>query len=193
MAGLCENTKRLHKDCGAKRIKKDEVSVQAVLESIKTGSNPSAVEDTTNLFSISSAVVVPDDIAANILNAYTIREKRFVQFINEILKSSKVSFYDTLPNLKLKTFSAEVKTTYVKMKGQELTVRADRNLFTRLLIVAQTRSLNMRDVLCYELDPVPWSLASVDESLAKNCKVKTARSVRERLCWLTYIMVSMLE
>ena len=89
MAGLCENTKRLHKDCGAHRIKKDEASVQAVLESIKTGSNPFAVEDITNLFSTSSGVVVTDDIAAAILNAYTIGEKRFVQFVNERLKSSK--------------------------------------------------------------------------------------------------------
>ena len=58
------------------------------------------------------------------------------------------------------------------MKGQEVIVRADRNLFARLLIVAQTRSLYMRDVLCYELGPLPWSLTSVDGNLAKTTKSK---------------------
>ena len=98
MAGLCENITRLHKDRGANRIKKDEASVQAVLESIKTGSNPFSGEDITNLFSTSSGVVVTDDIAADILNAYTIGEKRFVQFVNERLKSSKLAFTILLPN-----------------------------------------------------------------------------------------------
>ena len=58
------------------------------------------------------------------------------------------------------------------MKTHEVIVRADRSLFARLLIVAQTRSLKMRDVLCCELGPLPWSLASVDESLANTAKSK---------------------
>ena len=89
-----------------------------------------------------------------------------------IVDRPKVSFYDPLPKLKLKTFSAQVKTKSVKVKAHEVIVRADRNLFARLLIVAQTRSLNMRDVLCCELGPLPWSLASVDGSLAKTAKSK---------------------
>ena len=35
-----------------------------------------------------------------------------------------------------------------------------------------TSTLNMRDVLCYKLGPLPWSLASVVGSLAKTAKSK---------------------
>ena len=51
-------------------------------------------------------------------------------------------------------------------------VRADRTLFARLAVVAQSRSLDMRSVLHYELGPVPWSLATPDGGLS----VKTDKS-----------------
>ncbi len=51
-------------------------------------------------------------------------------------------------------------------------VRADRDLFARLLIVAQNRALDIKDVLRYEIGPMPWSLASVDGSLVKTNKAK---------------------
>ena len=51
-------------------------------------------------------------------------------------------------------------------------VRADRDLFARLLIVAQNRALDIKDVLRYELGPMPWLLASVDGSLVKTNKAK---------------------
>ena len=49
-------------------------------------------------------------------------------------------------------------------------VRADRTLFARLAVVAQSRSLDMRSVLHYELGPVPWSLATPDGGLVKTDK-----------------------
>ena len=49
---------------------------------------------------------------------------------------------------------------------------ADRDLFGRMLDVAQMRALNLRDMLCYELGPVPWSLSSVHSTLAKTTKSK---------------------
>ena len=49
-------------------------------------------------------------------------------------------------------------------------VRADRTLFARLAVVAQSRSLDMRSVLDYELGPVPWSLATPDGGLVKTDK-----------------------
>ena len=49
-------------------------------------------------------------------------------------------------------------------------VQADRDLFSRLLIVAQYRALDIKDVLRYELGPMPWSLASVNGSLVKQTR-----------------------
>ena len=49
-------------------------------------------------------------------------------------------------------------------------MRADRTLFARLAVVAQSRSLDMRSVLHCELGPVPWSLATPDGGLVKTDK-----------------------
>ncbi|CAH3159169.1 unnamed protein product, partial [Porites lobata] len=49
-------------------------------------------------------------------------------------------------------------------------VHADRDLFGRLLIVANARQINLMEVLSYELSPIPCSLAHQDGSLRKNTK-----------------------
>ena len=47
---------------------------------------------------------------------------------------------------------------------------ADRDLFGRLLIVANDRQINLKEVLSYELSPVPIALAHPDGSLRKTNK-----------------------
>ena len=47
-------------------------------------------------------------------------------------------------------------------------LRADRYLFARLLVIGQSRQIDLRDLLTHELGPVPWSLATYDGSLAKT-------------------------
>ena len=64
-------------------------------------------------------------------------------------------------------------TKKVKVKvGDEktITVHADRNIFGRLLIVANPRQINLMEVLSYELSPIPYSLAHQDRSLRENTK-----------------------
>jgi len=49
-------------------------------------------------------------------------------------------------------------------------VRADRNLFARLLVIGQSRKIDLKDLLSHELGPIPWSLATTDGSIAKTNK-----------------------
>ena len=51
-----------------------------------------------------------------------------------------------------------------------MTVNADRDLFGRLLVAANGRQINLKEVLRYELSPVPCSLAHQDGSLRKTTK-----------------------
>ena len=53
---------------------------------------------------------------------------------------------------------------------RQAVVRADWNISARLAVVAQTRNLNMSQVLFYELGPLPLSIASPDGGLAKTAK-----------------------
>ena len=42
--------------------------------------------------------------------------------------------------------------------------------FARLVVIAQSRSVDLRQVLKYSLGPVPWSLAIPDGQMAKTMK-----------------------
>ena len=77
------------------------------------------------------------------------------------LSKAVLNFSNPLPknNLKTKGKSNDV-------KGKKEILVADRKLFGRLAIIPQ--SLNMQEVLQYTFGPVPWSLASLDGSLAKT-------------------------
>ena len=102
-----------------------------------------------------------------------------MDFYNQRLKPSenRVDFFDRLPLLKIKTFSSMVKTKSMKVSGQEVIVRADNRLFVRMLVVAQTRAMDIQEVLRDELGPLPWSMAAVDGTLGKTTRPNFCR------CW----------
>jgi len=49
-------------------------------------------------------------------------------------------------------------------------ITEDRDLFGRLLIVANAREVNLREILCFELSAVPYSLVHTDGTLRKTTK-----------------------
>ena len=65
-----------------------------------------------------------------------------------------------------------MRTKSVKVKGKDVVVRADRGFYSSLLVIAQSRSMDLRQVFQYFLGPVPWALATPDGQLAKTAKSK---------------------
>ena len=51
-----------------------------------------------------------------------------------------------------------------------MTLTEGRDLFGRLLIVANVRQVNVREILCYGLSTVPYSLEHADGTLRKSTK-----------------------
>jgi len=92
-------------------------------------------------------------------------------FIEERLNSNKTNFWDPIPNLKIGTFATNIKTKSIRGTNDKLlTVIADRDLFGRLLIAANSREINIKDLLSYELSAVPFSLSYQDGTLRKTTK-----------------------
>ena len=92
-------------------------------------------------------------------------------FVKKRFQTNEVSYWDAIPKLGIKTFSSMTKKVKVKAGDEKsITVHADRDLFGRLLIVANARQINLMEVLSYELPPIPCSLAHQDGSLRKNTK-----------------------
>lgn len=46
-----------------------------------------------------------------------------------------------------------------------------------MILVAESRKVNMRDVLAHPLGPLPWALANADGTLRKTNKAALAREL----------------
>ena len=104
--------------------------------------------------------------------------------VKKRLDTSEESFWDPIPNLKIKTFSATIKTNIKIASDKFITVSADRDLFGRLLIVFNARKVNLKEVLSYELSTVPFALAHQDGSLRKATKSVLAKLLEEQVEFL---------
>jgi len=92
-------------------------------------------------------------------------------FVEQMLNTDGVLFWNSLPNLKIKTLNTLAKKKKVKTSDQKvITVATDRELFGNLVIAAQSRDINLNDVLSYKLLTFPYSLAQSDGSLWKTSK-----------------------
>ena len=96
-------------------------------------------------------------------------------FVQERLTEAKVDFFGVLSRLKIPTFKSVSKQLSVRVSGKEVIPKVDRNLFTRLIVVAQVRSIDIHRVLSFSLGPSPWSLAKPDGSLVATSKATLGR------------------
>ena len=91
-------------------------------------------------------------------------------FITSHLNTNAIGFWEPIPSLKVKTFSSITKKVQVKVTNEKLSTISANGAFGRLLIAANARSINLREVLSYELSPIPFSLAHNDGTLRKTAK-----------------------
>lgn len=146
MAGLDENNKlsSKHKEHMEPRMLRDEEDVTQVLDTIAGWRNPFLPSQ--NLVSLSSGIVVTEKNSQSILTAQQLGRDMLLQFIDDRLVTGKVELNRPLSKLKLKFLPDPTKT-----KGKNVPLCDDRNLFARLLVIAQKRTMNLKTVLSYEL------------------------------------------
>ena len=58
-------------------------------------------------------------------------------------------------------------------------MKADRNLFGHMILIAENRQRHMKDVLTHPLGPLPWALANTDGSSRKKNKAVLARQLEK--------------
>ena len=132
-------------------------------------SNPFA--DSECVFNIASGVRASEEVQRDLLGALEKGLAACEQFFRLRLLSKNEDFHQKLPQLKLKTFSTQLKKRQPSVTGRQSIVQSHCNLFARLAVAAQTRNFDMKAVISYELGVLPYSLATVD-----GCLVKTAKS-----------------
>ena len=169
-----EERDTMHKECQTSRMARDETDVLHVIDTCDGFLNPflsASQEQHTQLTQLASGIEASSDVAQDLLQAEEHGLNRFKDFIRERLISGNSSkeFYDPLQKLNLKTFSVQKSKKTSGNNPREI-LRSDRSTFSRIALIAQTRQMDMREVLAYPLGPLPWALAATDGSLIKTSK-----------------------
>ena len=149
-----ESQRRLHKEASSARMKRDEDDVKKVFEVISNCRNP--FEPSEKLLSPNSGYVASESMKADLLLKKG--ATALMAFVEERLVTNSTGFFQTLPRLKLGSFRDAQKKTSVAGGDRNFIIRADRNLFARLLVIGQSRQMDLKDLLSQELGPLPWSL-----------------------------------
>lgn len=85
----------------------------------------------------------------------------------------KLESMNQLKKMKLKSFKDTAVSSLTMTKGREVTLKADCDLFARLIVVGTVRKTDLSELL--GLGPLPASLAHFDGSLMKTDKAKLMR------------------
>ena len=63
--------------------------------------------------------------------------------------------------------------------GKSTEVKAERNLFGQLVVLAVQQSIDLQKILAYPLGPLPWSFATADGMLLKTDKFKLMHNIEK--------------
>lgn len=173
-----------HPDLQMPRIRKDEANVKAFMELMENSWVNPLSQDRTDLINLSTGVVAPANVASDLLKAQTIGEEAYETFKKDRLENEvpTTKFHDTMKKQKLKTFAhIKKRSSTEQTQGKQVVLKADRNLFGHMLLIAQSRQLQLKDVLAHPLGPLPWTLANSDGTLRKTNKAALARELEKNV------------
>jgi len=170
-----------HPDLQLPRIRRDEADIQSLVDLMENSWLDPLSPDQAQFVSLSTATVAPPDVANDLLAARTVGEEAYQDFKKKRLETNPptAQFNDKMTKRNLKTFTHIRKKPTSKAQAKEIVLKADRNLFGHMILVAQSRDLHMRDVLAHPLGPLPWSIANGDGSLRKTNKATLARELEK--------------
>ena len=125
--------------------------------------------------------MAPPAVVKGLLGAFEVGEEEYQKFKQTILDVDppSVKLHDNIKKQRLKSFSTISTKTY-RMKGQHVVLKAEQNLLSQMILVGESRSVNMKDVLVHPLGPLPWVLVNADESLRKTNKDALARELDKK-------------
>lgn len=174
MLGVAENNdddQLVHKESGKARLLRDESDVQSLMSMFQrfevfNKESEELVCLTTG--DIANAAIKKDLLCAEKVGLQVIRT-----FVTERFIEEKTSLHTSIPKQKLKTFASmcAVEVSKDKKKKGTAIVKADRDLFQRLIVVMESgRDIDIDSLLTQELCHVPLALANTDGTLRQTNK-----------------------
>ena len=171
-----------HPDLLMPRITRDEADVQSIEKLLEDDWTNPFDQNETEFVSTSTGTLSPPDVARDLLGAQKIGAEAYEAFRRDRLEDEtpKTQFHDKLTKKWLKTF-ADIRKKPSTNNPNKVILQADRKLFAHMVLVAESRHIQMSDVLSHPLGPLPWALANGDGTLRKTNKAALARELEKQV------------
>ncbi|KAJ8403211.1 hypothetical protein AAFF_G00354280 [Aldrovandia affinis] len=164
------------------RITRDEADVQSIVKLLEDDWTNPFDPNESEFVSISTGTFPPPDVARDLLDAHKIGMEAYKGLKRDQLEDAKpkTQFHDKITKKRLKTFS-DIRKKPSASNPNKVILQADRKLFAHMVLVAESRHLQMSDVLSHPLGPLPWALANGDGTLRKTNKAVLARELEKQV------------
>ena len=128
------------KDLATKRILHDEECVIRSYDLVKEWGTP--FKENNRLIHLSSGLECSSQVEHDMVNAEARGKEAFVNFIEKRKESSDEDLYTTIPKMKLDTFASMKAKKSCSVKERSVTLKADRDVFARLLVICGSEARN---------------------------------------------------
>ena len=129
--------------------------------------NPFSTKSNKEFVNLATGAVFTKEVREKLMASKQSGEDKFQQFIHQRLETQDSSFFD--PIHKENISFAPTKKSMPKSVDQDAKAQS---LFSRMLLIAQGRGMNISDVLQYPLGSKPLALATPDGDLVSSPKYK---------------------
>ena len=185
---LTADKSRIHKEATGNRIQQDENAVANVIKIIEeriinpfSVSGESTPEDPQPLSSISTGMVAADEISKWVRFIEDQGKKQLREFVKKRIHLQEVDIFDHITKNKVSNFSFLRNKAKVKKDGNVTTLDIDRKIFSKLIVVSQTRDFDLQKLLEFELSSVPLALFNPDGSMRKYTKSELLKEIESGL------------
>ena len=132
------------------------------------------------MMSISTGIQTAENVTKDLLSAQELGKTVMVQFIKERLAvGSSKSIFDPIKKSKLGTFKSINKIKVCKTKNKILSLTSTRDLFSKIAIISQKRSVDLKTLFNYPLEALPLSLSEADGTFKKSPKSALLHKVEQ--------------
>jgi hypothetical protein len=163
LIGMTEYAHLHHHQLTASKSNRQMCDVTTVFNAVVNSTDPMTY-DGNDLINISTKAVFSEDIKNDATRMSALGKELYASFKTERIESDHTYFWARIKQVKLKLCKTALKKVHTKVGDTIVQLKADRSLFTRLLVVARSRpDINLKESLgTYEFSAVPRSMFALD-------------------------------
>ena len=126
-------------------------------------------------------MVATDEIFSWIKQICADGTEQLTEFVEQKIQLQNKDFFETITKNKVATFSLSRNKTKMKKDEKVITLDIDRKIFSKLIVVSQTRDFDLKKLFEYELSNVPLALFNPDGSMRKCTKSELLNEIEGSL------------